>query len=181
LIHTQRLKLIPATIELVDADLKGRAELERVLGVIIPESWPPEFYDPPALEYTITQLQQDPEQIGWWLYYFVRAEDNMPAIAIGVGGYKGPPDAEGTVELGYSVLPEYRRQGYATEATLGFVAHAFVHEQVQRVIAETLPQLTASIRVLQKSGLTYIGPGSEEGVIRYELKREEYARQQAHR
>ena len=37
-------------------------------------------------------------------------------------------------------------------------------------MAETLPELTASIRVLEKNGFRFAGPGSEDGVIRYELE-----------
>jgi hypothetical protein len=44
------------------------------------------------------------------------------------------------------------------------------------VIAETLPELTPSIRVLEKSGFVSGGEGSEEGLIRFELSRSAYER-----
>ncbi|MBW4650055.1 MAG: GNAT family N-acetyltransferase [Kastovskya adunca ATA6-11-RM4] len=50
-------------------------------------------------------------------------------------------------------------------------AWAFTHPQVNRVIAETLPELTPSIRVLEKNRFVNIGEGSESGVIRFELPR----------
>ena len=95
-------------------------------------------------------------------------------VVVGAGGYKGKPDAAGSVEVGYSVLPEYRRQGLATEAVAGLVANAFNDARVSRIIAETLPGLDASIGVLRKNHFRDIGAGSEPGVIRYELTRADY-------
>ena len=179
MIRTKRLRLIPATVELLIADLAGPAALELALRVTVPGSWPPEFYDTEALEYTLERLQNGPDPRGWWTYYFIRDEPGQPAVVVGIGGYTGPPDTEGTVEVGYSVVLEYRRQGYATEATRGLVAHAFGDAAVQRVIAQTLPELAASIGVLEKSGFTYAGTGSDAGAIRYVLERGVYEAQHA--
>ena len=41
-------------------------------------------------------------------------------------------------------------------------------------LAETLPELTPSIGVLEKCGFRLIGDGSEPGVIRFELTRAEW-------
>ncbi len=87
---------------------------------------------------------------------------------------KGKPTFDGTVEIGYSVLTEAQGLGYATEAVQGLVSWAFEHPEVLRVIAETLPELTPSIRVLEKSGFVSVAEGSEEGLIRFELSRSAY-------
>ena len=92
-------------------------------------------------------------------------------MLVGTCGFKGPPTADGTVEIGYGILPEFRRHGYATEATQGLITHAFAHPEVARVIAETFPDLFPSIGVLRKIGFSYAGEGSEPGVVRYELRR----------
>jgi [ribosomal protein S5]-alanine N-acetyltransferase len=172
---TDRLRLIPASVEMAQADLRGRTELERVLDVRVPESWPPDLFDAPAVDYIIQQLTERPSAYGWWLYYFILNENTgSEPVLVGAGGYKGEPDADGSVEIGYSIVPEQRRQGYATEATSGLVAQAFADPRVNRVIAETLPELAPSIGVLKKCGFTYIGVGSEKGVIRYEMTRAAY-------
>ena len=57
---------------------------------------------------------------------------------------------------------------------MGLVSNAFSHVNVRRVISETLPELVASIGVMEKCGFKFIGDGSEEGVIRYELTRDGY-------
>lgn len=179
MIRTNRLVLVPTTVQLAVAELNGQDALAQGLGAEVPESWPPELYDTAALTYTLWQLRRHPQEAGWWLYYFVRQEEDagVSRVLIGAGGYKGAPDAEGIVEVGYSILPEYRRQGFATEAVRGLVAHAFQHSEVTQVVAETLPELYPSIGVLKKCGFSLEGPGSEAGVIRYRLARRDYERE----
>jgi RimJ/RimL family protein N-acetyltransferase len=110
------------------------------------------------------------------MYYVV-----LPGEArelIGVAGYKGPPGDDGAVEVGYGILGEHRRRGYASEATAALVARAFDDPRVTRVIAETLPELAPSIGVLHKLGFTLEeGAGSEPGVIRFTLPRERWNQQ----
>jgi RimJ/RimL family protein N-acetyltransferase len=148
-------------------DLAGRAALAAALGAEVPEGWPPEYFDAPALQFTLGRLEAGPGQAGWWLHYVVRREGR---VLVGVTGYKGPP-AGGAVEIGYSVLPAHQRQGYATEAAAALIARAFAHPEVSRVLAETLPALTPSIGVLEKLGFVLVGEGSAPGVIRYGLER----------
>ena len=164
---TARLDLLPATPAFVRADLAGRDALADALGVAVPEGGPPELFDEPALRFTLDRLEAGPEQAGWWLYYVLLREGSM---LVGVAGYKGPP-AEGAVEIGYSVLPEHQRKGYAAEAAAALVARAFERADVRRVIAETLPELAPSIGVLEKLGFALVGEGSEPGVICYALER----------
>jgi RimJ/RimL family protein N-acetyltransferase len=168
-IYTQRLRLIPATAALLRADLEGREALALAAGCQVSEDWPPELYDAQAIQYTLDLMERSPAHLGWPLYYIA-----LPApesALIGVIGYKGPPDLEGQVEIGYSVLPSNRRLGYAAEAAAALVQRAWAHPDVKAVIAETLPELQASIGVLEKCGFEYIGEGSEPGVIRYRLLR----------
>ena len=167
MIRTARLDLLPATPALARADLAGREALAAALGVEVPGTWPPDLFDAPAIEYALKRLEADPRQAGWWYYYVVlRAE----AVLVGIVGYKGPP-VDGTVEIGYGVLAEHQRCGYATEASAALVARAFERPDVDRVVAETLPELAPSIGVMERLGFAFVGEGSEPGVIRYALER----------
>ena len=56
------------------------------------------------------QIVEDPPSAGWITRIIV---DTDKQIAVGRAGHHGPPDADGMVEVGYSVDSEYRRQGYA--------------------------------------------------------------------
>ncbi len=166
-LRTPRLRLVPATPDLVQAELRGTEALAERLGVASPSSWPPEYYDAAATRHTLDQLVQ-PGMAGWWSYYLLADE-----ALVGIAGYKGPPDGSGAVELGYSLLPAHQRLGYATEAVHALVDHALRFPVVTRVIAETLPALAPSIGVLERNGFRLIGEGSERGVIRFELTRED--------
>lgn len=177
-IRTERLDLRAGTPASLRADLEGAEALARALGVRVPAEWPPDLYDAPAIEYTIAHLERvPPEERHWGFYYFVlRDDEGSGPVAVGCGGFKGAPTDDGTVELGYTVLARYRRRGLATEAVRGFLGRAFAAAEVRRVIAETLPELTPSIGVLEKSGFRFIGQGSEPGIIRFEITRQEWGR-----
>jgi [ribosomal protein S5]-alanine N-acetyltransferase len=175
LIETPRLLLIPATTATLQAELLSREALTAALGVEVPESWPPELYDADAIRWTISALEEGRGSGGWSFYYLVeRPAPDAPARLCGGGGFVGAPDSTGTVELGYSIVPERRRRGYAREMVEACVAWAFAHSGVTRVIAHTLPHLTPSIRVLESAGFAYVGPhpaAGEADAIRYERRR----------
>jgi RimJ/RimL family protein N-acetyltransferase len=175
MIATERLELIPATVALARAALDGEAALADRLDVVVPATWPPEFLDPPALEFTLERLAEDAQQAGWWLHFIVLARGSRGRTLIGSAGYKGPPSPDGTVEVGYGIVRDHQRQGYASETVRGLLAHAFAVPAVHRVIAETLPELTPSIGVLRKCGFRFVGDGSEPGVIRFEITRADFS------
>lgn len=171
MIRTARLQLVPATVELLSAELQSPARLAAVAGFTVPSSWPPEHHEPSALEYVLTRLIHHEEYPEWWFAYLVHGAD--PALVVGTAGFKGPP-RNGAVEIGYSVLPEYQRRGFASEAARGLVARAFEESEVDRVVAHTLPHLLPSIGVLVKCGFLQVdGPAEAEeaGAIRFELPR----------
>jgi len=171
-LSTPRLRLVPVLAETLRAAIAGREQLSRVLSVCVPDSWPPEYLDEGALQYTLDRLVESPESANWWAYFVVRAEPAPPTL-IGCVGYKGLP-REGAVEVGYGIVADQRRQGYATEATAALIDRAFEYPGVDRVLAETLPELVGSVGVMQRCGMRFIGEGSEHGVIRYELTRAEW-------
>ncbi len=56
-------------------------------------------------------------------------------------------------ELGYSILREYRSQGYATEAVSALIAAAFSAGLIDKVVGYCLPENRASRKVLTRAGL----------------------------
>lgn len=168
-VESRRLTLVAATPELVAADLAGRVEFAEVMGADVPDEWPPELFDSMSMRVALQQLR-DPAEHGWSLWYLLLKKHDPPKV-IGICGFKGKPDRAGSVEIGYSVLQPFRIQGYATEAVARLVLWAFSHQNVVEVTAETLPHLRQSIRVMEKNGFGYRGPGSEYGVIRYALQK----------
>jgi [ribosomal protein S5]-alanine N-acetyltransferase len=174
-IETSRLLLIPATPEMLSAELTNHGALAAALDATVPDTWPPEYYDGDAVSAALAALAGATEDRDWHLHYFAhKPAEQSSATLIGAGGYKGPPAEDGTVEIGYSIVRDAQRRGFASEAVRGLLNRAFVDGRVDRVIAHTLPQLVASIGVLQKCGFRDVGPGEEVGTICYALRREEF-------
>ena len=88
-------------------------------------------------------------------------------IAVGKSGFKGPPTADGVVEIAYGVDPDHQGKGYATEAAEALTRYAFASGQVRVVRAHTLPESNASARVLGKCGFQHIGEviDPEDGLV----------------
>lgn len=173
-LHCARLELIQASEELLRATIKDLPLLSRLLNAQIPAGWPPPL-TADAFEPLAEEITNDPAMAPWLFRYWVRqSADPSQRVLVGLGGFKGRP-ISGTVAIGYSVLEQYQRQGFATEAVSCMVGWAFEQQGVTRVIGETFPELKASIRVLEKNGFVFCGDGSDEpGAIRYELAKLRY-------
>ena len=168
-LESKRMTLVAATVGLVEVDLKSRAQLADSIGARVPDNWPPDLYERTTMKIALQQLQ-NPAEHGWSFWYLLT---RLPqeAEVIGICGFKGRPDEAGSVEIAYSVLSQFRNQGYASEAVFRLVRWAFSHQNVKQVTAETLPHLLQSIKVLEKNGFIPTGPGSEHGVIRYAVEK----------
>ncbi len=175
-VRAHRLDLVPAGARQLAAELDGPTGLAAALGVRVPPEWPPELYGREDVELSLVAAQHTPaEDLRWLFYYFVlRADGDGSPTVIGIGGFKGPP-AEGEVEIGYSILEAYRRRGYASEAVAALLAVAFDDPRVECVCAETYPELTPSIGVLERSGFRLVGAGIEEDGLRFALRRTEWS------
>lgn len=174
-IITPRMHLIPATLELLNAELHGSASLSAFIGAYVPANWPPEHYDEKAVRWTLEQLSRPNADTRWWTHYFVlQSKTSAPDVVIGVGGYTGPPTPAGAVEIGYSILPTYQRHGYASEAAAGLVKNAFL-KGARVVAAHTLTGDPASGGVLLNNGFRLVGAGLEDNTSRYELSKAEWA------
>jgi [ribosomal protein S5]-alanine N-acetyltransferase len=86
------------------------------------------------------------------------------AEAVGTAGFLGPP-RDGVVEIGYGIVPSRRRRGYAGEAVRALLDLVAAQPGVTEVVAHAEAGNIASIRVLQRNGLTY--QGREGSLVRY--------------
>ena len=90
----------------------------------------------------------------------VVVERDTSAVVGGIGFF-GPPQ-DGEVEIGYGIVPSRQRRGYATEAVRAMVADIFQLPGVQTVTAHVDLDNPASIRVLEKSGMTLCAQNGEQ-------------------
>ncbi|HEV7839015.1 MAG TPA: GNAT family N-acetyltransferase [Gemmatimonadaceae bacterium] len=179
MLRTDRLDLVPGTAAQLNAELESLAAFSQALEAIVPRSWPPEFYDADAVRYVLAKMASGAYEEAWGFYYLFLRDDAAPKkrVLIGAGGFKGAPDAKGEVELGYGVVTEYRRQGYATEAVRAWSEFAFRDPRVTTVVGQTLDGLVRSIGVMEKAGFQFAGAGDDphtppgEKLVRYELRR----------
>ena len=84
----------------------------------------------------------------WGFCLIVRLEDGL---VIGEIGFVGLP-RDGSVTIGYAVVPDARRQGYASEAIAALSDWALAQPGVEEVKAQTLPDNEASIGALLRAG-----------------------------
>ena len=151
------MRLITADLGLLDAALAGDDELARSLGLAVVPGW---VTFPQALKHTRDALAADSASAEWGTRFFVAGD---PPELVGWGGFKGPPDQGGVVELGYEIAEPRRGRGLATDAVAAMAEHAFADDSVTALIAHTLPEHNASTRVLEKSGFGHEGELSEDG------------------
>lgn len=74
--------------------------------------------------------------------------------AIGICGLLKRPVLD-DVDLGFAVLPQFRRDGYAFEAASAVVAYARGTLRLDRLVAITNPDNDASARLLEKLGFSF--------------------------
>lgn len=81
--------------------------------------------------------------------------ERSSGLVVGGVGFFGPP-ADGSVEIGYGVVPSRRSRGYATEGVHAMIEFAFRQDGVQSVRAGVELSNPASVRVLEKAGMTLL-------------------------
>lgn len=167
MIVTEHLTLVPATVALARAEIGDRDEFARLLAASVPGNWPPETAAE-ALPVFLGWLEAAPDQVGWFNWYALARDAEPRPVLVGGGGFLGPPRG-GSVQIGYSVLPQFQRRGYATELTIALVRWASAQPGVSRITAETEWENPASTRVLEKAGFVPAGPAAESGGMPFEL------------
>jgi RimJ/RimL family protein N-acetyltransferase len=169
MVRLDRLELIAATQELLQAEA-DHTQLAQGLQAEVPGNWPTPLYDNNARQFFLSVVSENPKAVGWTTWYILLLPDESgKKTLVGGVGACGLPNENGEIVIGYSLLDQFQGKGYATEALRGFLGWAKQHPGLRKVIADTFPHLTASIRVLEKTGFKRCGPGADEGSIRFEL------------
>jgi len=97
----------------------------------------------------------DPNQYLWYTSWeMVLTSEN---VIIGGLCFKGPPDENGTVEIGYGIELEYQNCGYTTEALKAMIDWAKNQPNVKQINASTEPDNIASHSLLIKAGFEIYG------------------------
>ena len=75
---------------------------------------------------------------------------------IGWCGLKKRPERN-EIDLGYRFLKSTWGKGYATEAAFACIKYGFEKLGLKRIVGRAMPGNIASLKVLEKCGMTYIG------------------------
>ena len=157
-------------LAVLDAFVDGNATKARAL---VDYTVPVDFPDAAAaevLEIRRMQLAADPARSPWSVRAMVRRDDR---VMVGFVNFHGPPgvndiEAADAAELGWTVFPEHRRQGYATETARRLMDWARTEHGVRRFISSTTPTNASSLRVHEKLGFHRTGQ-IVDGEIIFEL------------
>ncbi|HGO9418722.1 GNAT family N-acetyltransferase [Bacillus cereus] len=128
-LETKRLYIVPCTEE--------RIQVANEQG----------YNSGPHIVVHVENVKQDEALLPWGAWYVFRKEDDS---VLGDIGFKGKPNEDQTVEIGYGFIEKYWNQGYATEAVKELIDWAFKTGEVETIIAETLLDNYSSMRVLEK-------------------------------
>lgn len=136
------------------------AGAELVIGAAVPPWLADQLEN--FLKFRLAQLAVDPSLQPWLGRAMVIERDDGSRAVIGSIGFHGPPDSEGRLEVGYSVDPNYRRQGYAREAVEALFSWAHREHGIDTFIASISPDNEASLRLAEGFGFRQIGTQIDE-------------------
>jgi ribosomal-protein-alanine N-acetyltransferase len=150
---TERLRLIPITLEAMEAVLDhDKPRAEQLVGARFPRGWP----DDPLLDvgfpYSRAAIRAAPDTRLWGDSLVVLRDE--PRV-VGSVVFHGRP-CDGIAEVGYSIEDGSRGNGMATEATRACVEWALAEAGIAAVQATTFPWHVASLGVIRKLGMQQI-------------------------
>jgi [ribosomal protein S5]-alanine N-acetyltransferase len=156
-IQGPRLDLVVPPGALLDACLAGDLPRAHQLAAF---AFPDEF--PRDYEWIAIRRRQvlaDPAWEPWSVRAMVLRDENR---MVGFTSFHGPPGVNnlGTpnaAEVGYTVFPEFRRRGYATETCRLMLEWARREHGVRHFISGIEPRNAPSIRVIEKLGFSPMG------------------------
>ena len=152
-----RVDVVPVSVEQAEVLLHRPDEFPERYGLTLV----PGFLEfPEALPHSLQALRDG--VAAEWSSYLITVRDEV----VGFGGFTGPPDEEGRVEIGYSIAPARRGRGYATAAARAWVERARAFG-VRAVTAHTLPAENPSTGVLRRLGFVRDGEATDadEGTV----------------
>jgi RimJ/RimL family protein N-acetyltransferase len=141
------VKLSPAALTaLVEGDLAAASAAAGIAlsQYLVDEHW--------LWEIRLADIERDPASADW-----IARAAVADGVVVGHGGFHGPPDAEGVVEVAYSVDPQHRRKGYAKAMLRALLERADADPAVTAVRASIRPDNVGSRATIAGFGFRKIG------------------------
>ncbi|MFL0250303.1 GNAT family N-acetyltransferase [Clostridium neuense] len=155
-IVTDRLILMPITLQIAEALMKNDNSEILKLGMKTNKAWPTNDTND-ILPIIVKSLKEnEPSGFETWM---IERKDSKEII--GDIGFHGMPDENGEVEIGYGLVENERRKGFGFEAARAIMDFAIAHEAVKVVKADCLINNIPSARILDRLGMKEIRRDSE--------------------
>jgi RimJ/RimL family protein N-acetyltransferase len=139
----------------LEALLGGRPFIaEGIGGFSLPAEFPDE-HDRRFLELRLNQVRENPELHPWLPRAMVLRREPQRPMAGHIGFHQTPRG--GGLEMGYTVFPRYRRQGYAQEAIQALMHWAWDEFSVSRFRLSISPENRPSLALAAKLGFERTG------------------------
>ncbi|HYB31679.1 MAG TPA: GNAT family N-acetyltransferase [Solirubrobacteraceae bacterium] len=149
-LDTERLALLPLDPAAAAALPDGRISAAQVIGAELSADWPGRD----LLDVLPMQASLAPVQAHYGVWVVLERATNT---VVGDIGFFGPPDSDGTLQVGYSIVLDRRRRGYATEAARALVGWALEQPNVRTIVAGCDEDNQPSIRTLERVGFSRTG------------------------
>jgi ribosomal-protein-alanine N-acetyltransferase len=154
-IETARLRLLvllPREIRaLTDRDVEKASDHA---GVVFSPGWPQDDEARDGLPWHLRHLEADERHRAWRIRVIV---DRATNLVIGSINLKGPPDADGDVEIGWGIAEAWRRRGFATEAASGVIEWALGQPGAKSLSATIADDNVVSQNLAAKLGIIRTG------------------------
>jgi ribosomal-protein-alanine N-acetyltransferase len=151
-IVTDRLMLIPFTIQICKNVINNNFSDLNKKGFKKGKSWPDEDVLE-TLPRIIKNLSKVKSPTGFESWMIIK-KDTLEII--GNAGFKGFNYLQKNADIGYGIIKEERRKGYAEEAVLELIKWAFSTVPIREITAACLLDNANSINLLKKISFTEI-------------------------
>ena len=149
ILETERLVIQPLSYDQLLNYTALNNALEDCLGLnLYPRSVPDELKE--ALEQVILPQVAEPGRNPLYATLWTVIEKEQKLMVADLC-FKGAPNAQGEVEIGYGTYPDFQGRGYMTEAIRALTQWAFRQPGVKAILAETDEANVASHKTLSRN------------------------------
>jgi RimJ/RimL family protein N-acetyltransferase len=168
IISSPRLDLIALSPDFLNASIRDDLETaSKLIGLAVPIEWLEAKW---LMDMRLAKMRETPALEPWLLRAVGLRETKT---MIGFIGFHTLPGAEylnryapGSVEFGYTIFSDYRKNGYASEAAQALMEWATREHGVTRFVVSISPTNEPSLRIAHKFGFRKVGSfmDPEDGV-----------------
>lgn len=147
--QTQRLEIIPLNLPFLRLLANNMREFESKLNCKY-QAEPICGFFAQYVDMQINVVANNPDDYLFNTFWVIIEKESR--IVVGTAAFKGNPDKNGEIEIGYGLGKKHEHKGYMTEAVAEMCRWAMSQENVKHVIAETDVDGYASQKILERNG-----------------------------